>query len=267
MSPTYDRRTFLALSATAAALPLVGCAPIGAGRSYTALSLRPEEERGRGSRSWLEARYSFSFSRYQDPAHMGFRALRVMNEDRIAGGGGFPMHGHEDMEIVTWVLDGALEHKDSLGNGGVIQPGLAQRMSAGTGIRHSEFNPSQDAQTHLLQIWLHPDQRGHTPGYDQRQYSREDRTDRLRVIASGDGRDGSIAIHQDARILTSLVSPGKRVEHEVLAGRHVWLQVARGSVQANGIDLKPGDGAFSSDPGWLSVKATSDAEILVFDLA
>lgn len=262
---TFDRRTFLRLGG--AALVVAGCGPVQGGVHHSPLQLRPSDKRGQAQRDWLDARHTFSFASYRDPDHMGFRSLRVLNEDRIAPGGGFPMHSHKDMEIITYVLGGTLEHKDSLGNGGIIQPGLVQHMTAGRGVRHSEFNPSDADATHLLQIWLRPDQVSHVPGYSQRQFSREERLNQLRLIVSGSGIDGSVAMHQDGRVFAGILEKGASVQHEVWSGRHVWIQVARGRVEANGLALGAGDGAFSSEPGRVDFRATEDAELLVFDLS
>lgn len=246
---------------------LSGVAAVSGGIHYAPLTLRPAEARGHASRGWLEARHSFSFGKYRDPNHMGFRALRVINEDRIAAGGGFPRHPHRDMEIITYVLDGALEHKDSLGNGGIIQPGLVQQMSAGRGVYHSEFNPSAEHATHMLQIWLHPDKQGHRPQYQQQQFSNRDRTDQLRLIVSGDPKDSVVTIHQDARIFASVLRAGRTVQHDVLPGRHTWIQVARGQLEINGAAVNAGDGLFGSEPGRIELKARQDAEFLIFDLS
>ena len=262
-----------AATAAASAFPLAACDPPRrprarpAGPRLASLGIRPAEERGRADHGWLDARHTFSFARYHDPNHMGFRGLRVLNEDRIAGGGGFPMHPHREMEIVTYVLEGALEHEDSLGNGGIIRPDLVQRMSAGTGIRHSEFNPSASADTHLLQIWILPDERGVRPSYEERKLAHGERRGRWRVIASPDGRHGSIRYHTDAFIHAAVLSPGQRVAHEVAAGRGGWVQIARGGAVINGHRLGQGDGAFTRDAGRIEVEATADAELLLFDLA
>lgn len=235
--------------------------------SSAALQVRPSEARGRVDHGWLDARHSFSFASYQDPNNMGFRSLRVINEDRIQGGRGFPMHGHRDMEIITYLLDGALEHKDSLGGGGVITPGLVQHMSAGSGIRHSEFNPSDLDSTHLLQIWLLPAMKGIQPAYHQRHFGADERKDGLRLVASASGRDGALAIETDADLYASLLSKGRAVTHRNAAGRHAWLQVARGKLHANGHTLKAGDAAATSVEGRLELTALEDAEFLLFDLA
>ncbi len=229
--------------------------------------IRRASERGHANHGWLDSRHTFSFADYHDPEFMGFRALRVINEDRVSGGGGFPPHSHRDMEIISYVLDGGLGHKDSMGNGSVIRPGDVQRMSAGTGVTHSEMNASSTAPVHFLQIWLLPDRRGHAPGYEQKTFSLEDRRGRLRLVASPDGRDGSITIHQDAKLYASLLAPGDRVTHAIAETRHAWLQVARGDVRVAGEPLAAGDGLAAVGPGELAIEATSDAELLVFDLA
>ena len=198
---------------------------------------------------------------------MGFRSLRVMNEDRVQPGQGFGTHPHRDMEIVTYVLEGALEHKDSMGNGEVLRAGEFQRMSAGTGITHSEFNPSDTDPVHLYQIWLFPERKGIEPSYEQKRFSDDERHNRLRLVASREATDGSLLIHQDARIFLSQIDGGEQVVHELSAGRHAWLQLLRGSVSFNGYDLSEGDGAAVSDEATLNLQATEDAEIMLFDLA
>jgi len=231
------------------------------------ITIRRSEERGGGDFGWLKTQHSFSFDQYRDPRFMGFRSLRVINEDRVQGGHGFPMHPHRDMEIITYVLEGALEHKDSMGNGSTIRPGDGQRMSAGTGIRHSEANSSMTDAAHLLQIWILPDRRGHEPGYEQKAFPEAEKRGQLRLIASPDGRDGSVTIHQDAKLYASLLKPGQEVKHELGKGRYAWLQVAKGAVKLNGQGLSQGDGAAISEEKSLIVKGTRDAEVLLFDLA
>jgi hypothetical protein len=231
------------------------------------IQIRPSNERGEGEYGWLNTRHTFSFDQYLDPRWMGFRALRVINEDLIAPGGAFPMHPHRDMEIITYVLEGALAHKDNMGNGSIIHPGDGQRMSAGTGVRHSEANPSPKNPTHLLQIWIEPDRRGHNPGYEQKQFSDSEKRGRIRLIASPNGVDSSITIHQDAKFYAALLSPKDEVVHNVEAGRYIWLQNAKGSVELNGQTVKQGDGAAISDVQKLTIKAIEDSEILLFDLA
>ena len=231
------------------------------------LSIRRSEERGGGDFGWLSTRHSFSFDRYYDPKLMGFRALRVINEDWVQPGEGFPTHPHRDMEIITYVLEGALEHKDSLGTGSVIQPGDGQRMSAGTGIRHSEFNHSKTDPVHLLQIWIMPDHSGHKPSYEQKAFPVTEKTGKLRLIASPEGQDGSVTIHQDASLYAALLNPGQEVTHELGASRYGWLQVAKGSVEVNGKTLMQGDGAAITDEREVKIKGLQDSEILLFDLA
>ncbi|MBX3024860.1 pirin family protein [bacterium] len=230
------------------------------------ITIRRAAERGHTRIGWLDSWHTFSFGEYHDPRHVEFRALRVINEDRVAPGQGFGTHAHRDMEIVTYVLDGALEHRDSLGNGSVIRPGEIQRMSAGTGIRHSEFNASASDTVHFLQIWIMPARAGIAPGYEQRALPAGVRGG-LAVIASPDGRAGSVTIHQDAAILAAQLAPGASVEHPLAAGRHAWVQVARGTVTANGQSLQAGDGAAVGDERAVQLNAAADAEVLVFDLA
>ncbi len=230
--------------------------------------VRPSERRGPADFGWLKSRHSFSFGSYYDPAQMGFRALRVINEDRVAPGTGFDTHGHRDMEIISYVLDGAIEHKDSMGNGEVLRAGEVQAMSAGTGILHSEFNPSGDDPVHFLQIWLMPDRSGHTPRYAQRAFGREAKLNRLALVVSPDGADGSVEIHQDARLYASILEAGKTAELTLRAGRHAWVQVARGSIEVDGTTLKEGDGAAVSQATALKLKGlAAESEVLVFDLA
>jgi len=228
---------------------------------------RPANERGRTKIGWLDSWHSFSFGDYYDPTHVDFRSLRVLNDDRVAAGQGFGMHPHRDMEIITYMLSGALEHKDSLGTGSVIRPGEVQRMSAGTGIRHSEFNPSPTDPAHLLQIWFTPERRGLEPGYEQKAFPEGERRNRWRLVASRDGRDGSVTIHQDAAMYVTSLDAGKTVTHELGRGRHGWLQVARGAVTLNGQLLQTGDGAAVSNESGLNVSATEAAELVLFDLA
>ena len=230
------------------------------------INIRRSAERGGGDFGWLKTQHSFSFDTYHDPRFMGFRSLRVINEDWVQAGHGFPMHPHRDMEIITYVLDGALEHKDSMGNGSTIRPGDGQRMSAGTGVRHSEANASKADAAHLLQIWILPDRRGHEPGYEQKAFPEAEKRGKLRLIASPNGSDGSVTIHQDAKLYASLLQPGQEVRHELGQGRHAWLQVAKGAVELNGQSLNQGDGAAIGDEPQLTVKAREDAEVLLFDL-
>jgi redox-sensitive bicupin YhaK (pirin superfamily) len=230
--------------------------------------LRRAAERGHVNHGWLDTWHTFSFASYHDPAHMGFRALRVINDDKIAAGKGFPMHPHKDMEIVTYVLAGSLAHKDSLGNGGVIVPGELQRMSAGTGIFHSEFNGSPKERLHLLQIWMLPNKMGIKPGYGQKAFPVAERQGKWKLVASPEGRDGSISIQSDTKLYATVLSEGEKAAHVNAAGRHVWLHVARGELTLNGTVLKAGDAAAVSDAGTLSlVAAKAGAEALLFDLA
>lgn len=229
------------------------------------ITIRPAAERGRTQAGWLDSQHTFSFGEYFDPRSMGFRALRVINEDRVIPGAGFPTHGHRDMEIVTYVLDGAIAHKDSLGTGSVIRPGEVQRMTAGTGIRHSEFNHSPDQPLHFLQIWILPEKTGLPPGYEQKSFERQPGA--LRLVGSRDGRDGSITVHQDVDIHAAILRDGDAVSFKPAPGRHVWIQVARGLVTLNGETLRPGDGAAASGEPALTVTAETDAEIVLFDLA
>jgi redox-sensitive bicupin YhaK (pirin superfamily) len=231
------------------------------------IQIRSGKERGGGDHGWLKSRHTFSFSDYWDPKWMGFRSLRVINEDWVAPNTGFPTHPHRDMEIITYVLEGKLEHKDSLGTGSVILPGDGQRMTAGSGIRHSEFNPSTTAAVHLLQIWIQPEKAALTPSYEQKSFPEAEKRGKLRLVASREARDGSVKINQDAKLYVSLLKPGEEVAHEFGAGRHGWLQVARGAVEVNGNKLAQGDGAAISDEKKVSIKGTDDAEVLLFDLA
>ncbi|HVS40279.1 MAG TPA: pirin family protein [Gemmataceae bacterium] len=229
------------------------------------MQIRRAEERGRYDYGWLDTAHTFSFNTYYDPDHMGFRALRVINEDRVQPGEGFGMHGHRDMEIITVVLEGALEHKDSIGTGSVIGPGRVQRMTAGRGIRHSEFNPSKTDPVHLYQIWIVPENEGLPPTYEERTFDPAEQRGRLRLIASHSGEDGSLTIHQDARLYLAALRPGESVRHELTPGRHAWVQVLRGGVAVNGEALKEGDGAALGQEAALT--AEGDGEILLFDLA
>lgn len=231
------------------------------------ITIRQGEDRGIGEHGWLHSRHTFSFASYHDASHMGFRALRVINEDVVEPGRGFGTHPHKDMEIISYVVDGALEHADSMGNGSVIRPGEVQRMTAGTGVTHSEFNHSRSDKVHFLQIWIEPERQGLTPGYEQKDFPAEDRRGRLRLVASHDGRDGSLTVHQDVSLHASLLAPGQSVTFEPGSGRHVWIQVVRGSVTINGQTLAAGDGASSSDGSELTVTGVEEAEILLFDLA
>jgi redox-sensitive bicupin YhaK (pirin superfamily) len=231
------------------------------------IQIRPSNERGDGDYGWLNTRHTFSFDQYHEPRWMGFRSLRVINEDVIAPGGSFPMHPHRDVEIITYVLEGAFAHKDNMGNGSIIHPGDGQRMSAGTGVRHSEANPSAKHSTHLLQIWIEPDRKGYESSYEQKQFAESERRGRLRLIASPKGADGSITIHQDAKFYAALLSPADEVIHNLAAGRFAWVQNVKGSIDLNGETLKQGDGAAISDEPQLTIKATENSELLLFDLA
>ena len=231
------------------------------------INIRKATDRGHADHGWLNTYHTFSFADYYDQKQMGFRELRVINEDRVQPKEGFPTHPHRDMEIVTYVLEGALEHKDSMGNGSVIRPGEVQRMSAGTGITHSEFNHSGSELVHFLQIWILPEQKGVTPGYEQTFFPDEEKRKNLRLIASRDGRNGSVTINQDVNLYAALLEQGEEIDHVVPAGRHVWLQVARGSVEINGHHLEAGDGAAISDEKQLIVTGKEKAELLLFDLA
>jgi quercetin 2,3-dioxygenase len=230
------------------------------------LTVRKANDRGHSAIGWLDSWHTFSFSDYYDPEHMGFRALRVINDDRVAPGMGFGTHPHRDMEIVTYVLDGALEHKDSLGNGDVIRPGDVQYMSAGTGIFHSEFNPDENKPVHLLQIWIQPDKRGGKPTYGQKHFPLAERKDRLAKVVDNVGADGALKIGADAAVYASVLSAGKQVEHTLAAGRHAWLHVAKGALTVNGTALSAGDAVAVSDERRLAVKADQDSELLLFDL-
>jgi redox-sensitive bicupin YhaK (pirin superfamily) len=231
------------------------------------ITIRAAAERGHADHGWLDSHHTFSFADYYDPKHMGFRSLRVINDDRVAPGQGFGRHPHRDMEIVSYVLEGGLEHKDSTGTGSVITPGDVQRMSAGTGVFHSEYNASKTEQVHFLQIWIMPESRGIPPSYEQKRFEAEEKTGRLRIVASPDGRDGSVTLHADAAIYAGLLRAGEAAELPLAAGRHAWVHVARGKAKVNGRDLSEGDGAGLSEEGKVRVEGIDDAEVLVFDLA
>lgn len=231
------------------------------------ITIRKSNERGHADHGWLNTRFTFSFADYFDPEHVQFRTLRVMNDDRIAGGGGFPTHPHRDMEIVTYVLEGALEHRDSMGNGSVIRPGDVQYMSAGTGVAHSEFNASETETVHLYQIWMFPDRKGYKPAYGQQNFAAEEKQGKLRLVASPDGRDGSVQIRQANELYATILKPGDKVEHALQPGRHAYVQVARGSVTLNGKTLEEGDGAALSEEKGVELTGVKDAEVLLFDLA
>jgi len=230
------------------------------------IHIRKSQDRGHADHGWLDSRFTFSFAAYYDPQYVQFRTLRVMNDDRIAGGGGFPTHPHRDMEIVTYVLEGALAHKDSMGNGSVIKPGDVQYMSAGTGVAHSEFNASDSETAHLYQIWMFPDQKGYKPVYDQKHFTDADKRGKLRLVVSSDGRDGSVQIRQDNQLYATILAPGETVQHELKPDRHAYVQVARGSITLNGQPLDTGDGAAISAERSLELTASNDAEVLLFDL-
>lgn len=229
-------------------------------------AIRHAKDRGVANFDWLNSRHTFSFGHYYDPQFMGFGPLRVINEDRVQPGRGFDTHGHRDMEIISYVLEGALEHKDSIGNGSVIRPGDVQRMSAGTGIRHSEFNHSNVDPVHFLQIWILPEQDGLQPGYEQKAFSAEDKQGRLCLVGSRDGRDGSLTIHQDVNLYATLLADDEEVTHVAAAGRRVWVQVTRGAVLVNGDELGAGDGIAIAEPGDITITGTSQAEVLLFDM-
>ena len=231
------------------------------------INIRKSKERGHADHGWLNTRFTFSFADYYDPKHERFRTLRVMNDDRVAGGGGFPMHPHRDMEIITYVLEGALQHRDSMGNGSVIKPGDIQYMSAGTGVTHSEFNASKTDPVHLYQIWMFPEKQGLKPAYDQRNFSEADKRGKLRLIASPDGREGSVTIRQENELYATVLGKGESVKHALKADRHAYVQVARGSVKLNGQELAEGDGAAISAEKSVELIGVNDAEVLLFDLA
>jgi len=231
------------------------------------ITIRKSEERGHFDLGWLDTYHTFSFDQYYDPAHMHFRTLRVINEDRVAAGQGFPTHSHRDMEIITYILSGALEHRDSMGNGSVIRPGDVQRMSAGTGVAHSEYNPSESEGVHLLQIWIMPRERNLPPGYEQKAFTEDERRGRWRLVASPDGRDGSVTIQQDARLYATIADANSTIELSLDANRYGWAQVARGTVSMNGVELKQGDGAALRNESLIKLTAHDDAEVLLFDLA
>jgi quercetin 2,3-dioxygenase len=230
--------------------------------------VRRSEDRGHARLGWLDGRHSFSFADYYDPRHMGFRSLRVINEDRIAPGGGFPTHPHRDMEIVTYMIDGALEHRDTLGSHEVIRAGETQRMSAGTGVRHSEFNADPTRSAHLLQIWILPEQRGGAPGYEQKAFPVADKRGRLLAVATRDGADGALTVAQDAAIYATVLAAGESVSHGLATGRGAWVQVVRGDLTVNGVALSAGDGAAVEDESLITLAGSGEeAEALLFDLA
>jgi redox-sensitive bicupin YhaK (pirin superfamily) len=228
------------------------------------ITIRKSADRGGGNHGWLDSKFSFSFADYNDPQHMGFGPLRVINEDHIAAASGFPTHPHRDMEILTWVLDGAVAHRDSEGNQATVRPGELQRMSAGTGIRHSEFNPSTTEELHLLQIWILPEKRGLAPGYEQTAFT--DLDGKLRLVGARDGRDGAVTIHQDAELWASRLDAAQEVAFTPKPGRAQWVQVARGAVELNGQRLAAGDGAAIENETALTLRAEAPAELLLFDM-
>ena len=231
------------------------------------IKIRKAEKRGHFDFGWLNTYHTFSFGDYYDPSHMGFRSLRVINEDVVQKGRGFPRHGHRDMEILTYILQGALQHRDSMGNGSIIRPGDVQRMSAGTGVTHSESNALPDEPVHLLQIWILPSEEGIAPDYEEKRFPDEEKRNELRLIISPDAAAGSVKIHQDARVYATLLDPNHEVSHPLASGRHAWLQVAAGSVTLNGLNLKQGDGAAVSEESTITIAAPEPSEVLLFDLA
>ncbi|MFQ3613875.1 MAG: pirin family protein [Cyanobacteriota bacterium] len=231
------------------------------------LTLRKQEERGHVKIGWLDTYHSFSFGEYYDPRHMGFRALRVINDDRISPSAGFPTHGHRDMEIVTYVLEGSLEHKDSLGTGSIIRPGEIQRMTAGTGIRHSEYNHSAEESVHLLQIWILPEQENLEPSYEQKTTGLAEHPNEFRLIASRDGRQGSVTVHQNLNLYAALIEPGHIITQRLGSKRYGWLQMARGNATLNGLPLREGDGVAIAEESELTLSSEEGAEVLLFDLA
>ncbi len=230
------------------------------------LTIRRDQERGASNFGWLDSRHTFSFGHYLDRAHMGFRTLRVINEDRVEPGKGFGTHPHQDMEILSYVIEGVIEHKDSTGNGSVVVPGELQRMTAGTGVTHSEFNGSSTDPLHFLQIWIVPEKEGLEPGYEQRAFPLEERRGELLLVASRDGREDSLTVHQDVSLYAGRFDAGQSARHELAPGRNGWIQVVRGSVVANGEELRAGDGAAMSEGQQLQLRALSDSEVLLFDL-
>jgi quercetin 2,3-dioxygenase len=231
------------------------------------ITLRKAGERGHAEHGWLDSWHTFSFGDYYDPRHMGFRSLRVINEDRVTAGKGFPTHPHRDMEILTYVLDGALQHKDSMGNGSVMRSGDVQRMTAGTGVSHSEFNGSRDTPVHFLQIWILPESRNLQPGYEQKNFSSEERQGKFKVVAARDGADGAVVVHQDMKLLAGLFAEGEQASYALAPGRHAWLHVARGALRVNGVELGAGDALQVSDEAQLELTGVQNAEVLLFDLS
>ena len=231
------------------------------------ITLRESRQRGHFDHGWLNTFHTFSFDQYYDPRYMGFRTLRVINEDFVAPGRGFPMHAHRDMEIITYILEGALQHQDSMGNGSIIRPGDVQKMTAGTGVKHSEKNPSNEESVHLLQIWILPDTVDLEPGYEQKAFAEDERRGVLRLIASSDGRDGSVTVRQDMSLFASILGAGERVKYDMDQTRYGWIQVARGAIDVNGQRAAQGDGAIAIGESSLEITAEESAEILLFDLA
>lgn len=230
------------------------------------IKIRHGDDRGIADLGWLYSKHSFSFAHYHDPEHMGFGPLRVINEDKVQPGAGFDTHGHKDMEIISYVLDGALEHKDSIGTGSVIRPGEVQRMTAGSGIRHSEFNHSSEAPVHFFQIWVLPDTEGLQPGYEQKDFPTAEKSGVLKLVGSRDGREGSVTIHQDVNLYASLLAESEEVIHALADGRKAWVQIARGSVTVNGSRIQAGDGVAVADEQTIAIKAAADTELLLFDM-
>jgi quercetin 2,3-dioxygenase len=231
------------------------------------LTIRQSNQRGHFNHGWLNTYHTFSFDQYYDPRYMGFRSLRVINEDFVAGGHGFPKHSHRDMEIITYILDGALKHEDSMGNGSVIRPGDVQRMTAGTGVRHSEINASADDQVHLLQIWIIPNADNLPPSYEQKAFTADQRRNQLRLIASGNGSEGSVTVNQDVSLFASILETGESVDYSIDQKRYGWLQVARGSVEVNGEQAQQGDGVVIVAESSLAIRGLEPSELLLFDLA
>jgi redox-sensitive bicupin YhaK (pirin superfamily) len=231
------------------------------------MKIRRSAERGFADHGWLRSFHTFSFADYYDPNQMGFRALRVINEDRVEPGQGFGTHAHRDMEIISYVLEGEIQHRDSMGTGSIVRPGEVQRMSAGTGVQHSEFNPSKEKGLHFLQIWIVPAEKGIKPSYEQKQFPEAERRGKLRLVASPRGEDGAITVHQDVKLYAGLLGAGESARHQVAPGRHAWIHVAKGSLELNGEKLGAGDAAAVSEPGTLELKGRDAAEVLVFDLA
>jgi redox-sensitive bicupin YhaK (pirin superfamily) len=231
------------------------------------MKIRRSTERGHAQHGWLDSHHTFSFADYYDPKAMGFRALRVINEDRVIAGEGFPTHAHRDMEIISYVLEGSLSHQDSIGTNGVIKPGDVQRMSAGTGVRHSEFNGSKEEGVHFLQIWIVPDRAGHEPSYEQKNFSDAEKRGKLRLVASPNGQNGSVSIHQDARLYAGLFDAGEKATYELKPGRGAWVHVVRGELTVNGEKLLAGDAAAIETTGKIDIAGTTGGEVLLFDLA